>query len=189
MFTLWCARMNLWPTDPPLSPACNPLCCASTLCMLELGVRWQVAQRNSILFSDGLLSGFDGSEDTQTGTVEGQQNLAERWTQRVWAGAGSRMVQQENKGPAPCQKPPWPHLAALLTPHPLQEREAGKGRVESRNSFLDSPSLLPAATATQRKHGGTWGGSALMEWLPYTPSIMLVQLFLQLCSQSDPETA
>lgn len=196
-FTLWCARMNLWPTDPPLSPTCNPLCCASTLCMLELGIRWQLAQRNSILFSDGLLSEFGGSKDTQTGTVEGQQDPAERWTQTVWVGAGfwqgagplfscyTNILSKFSHLARNFHDHTWPHSShSIPCRREKQEREErGEVRVETHFWILLPSSLLPL------QHRGNKVVLHASLWLPYIPSIMLVQFFVQLCSQSDPEMA
>lgn len=76
----------------------------------------------------------------------------------------------------------WLH-SSLPNPCRIEKQERGKVRAETHFWILLPSSLLP------QQHRGSKVVLHASLWLPYMPSIMLVQLFVQLCSQSDPEMA
>lgn len=150
MFTLRHARANLWPGDPSLSPACSPSCCANTLCVLELGDRWKLAQKKNILFLSGSCLAFDAGMHTNRYSWGGsrmqwrdgyKQHKLELGTDRY-----SKRTRDQHRARNLCLHT-WLH-----SPHPIPCRKKWERarRGESRNSwtFLLSSLLM-------QQHGGS----------------------------------
>lgn len=131
------------------------------------------------------VSTTEGAAGSSTGT--GMLSRSWGWEQDT---------KQENKGSALCQKHQPLCPAALCSPHPFRrgnwERKEGV-RVET-HLWASQRTFHLAGVATPRKYGCSFadiifGGNDLMDQSGYAPSVVLLQLFVLLCCQTDQETA